>query len=158
MNDNVYSNPDTKIVERYDSTYFDYFTYLAIGFVYVCFMSLLSDQILKYQGNDKSCDKNSDNNHSELEQRCVSDNYDNELKKYVLMLIAGFGGILVGGYLINQDPIYTTGGMGLGLGGLLAIIYYTIYNWGKFNKNVQLLILGVTLVALFYGSTKIYNY
>ncbi len=115
----------------YDFSSFDYFTYIAIGFIYAFLVSLLVNRILNYERVEKVCDvgkeiKIDDPQRNARGAACrkAVDEYDS--KKFFYMIIIGVVSMLGGGYLARSDPRYMTGGLGVALGGLMTIIYFTI--------------------------------
>lgn len=144
----------------------DFIIYLAIGLAYVILMSLVVDQLLGVEVVDKACsfDSLGQNAGQSVEQstnkllekygtcKAVKNTFDS--KKFVYMIVIGAISIFAGGYLAKSDPKYLTGGMGIALGGMWAIIYYTAYNWYSINRYIQLVIVGLLFAALVMGSIR----
>lgn len=144
-----------------DNSNLDYFTYITIGFVYVFFLSLLVDRLLNYDRVEQICDtKNMQYGTDQYNTRvnvCKKTTNDYDTKKFMYMVVLGVLSVLGGGYLVQSDPRYTTGGCGVALGGVISIIYYTTCNWSNINKDVRVIVLGLTFALLFYGSTRLYQ-
>ncbi len=165
-NDYPNNYPNIKgVVVAYEVQTVDYFTAIVIGFVYAFFLALLFDRILGYDRIDRLCNINNmyPLNKSDEGKRmnltaCKKAQYDYDVQKAGYMIIIGILSMLLGGYLIKQDPKYATGGMGIGVGGIFLIIYYICANWTKMSSNLQILILALTFLLLFFGSTQYYYY
>jgi len=148
---------DRDMTHMYDFSSFDYFTYIAIGFVYAFLVSLIVSRILNYDRVEKECDMKNmtiDNPQRTAHvETCRKAMNDFDSKKFFYMIIIGVLSILGGAYMAKVDHRYMTGGLGIALGGLMTIIYFTLYNWSSLGKDFQLILLGLTFVLLFYGST-----
>src|SRR6185503_14458635 len=142
---------DVLVIERdsdYEFNNFDYLTYLAIGFIYVFLLSVLIDRILNYERVEKICSTQNMQIGSEQYNEQIDDckkaiNAHNS-KKFMYMIIVGVASILGGGYLARYDDRFMTGGLGIALGGLMAVIYFTISNWNTINRDFQIVLLGLT--------------
>lgn len=152
----VYDNMNN--LSNYTYTNFNYITYLIVGFVYFYFLSLVVDKYLKIDKLEKTCDtKDLDVNSTKYKTKqdlckVLNEKYNNT--KFVYMLVLGMLSITAGGYLVRSNPRYLTSGLGVSLGGFIAIVYYTVLNWSRFGRNYQLLVLGSTLFVMVYGSVK----
>lgn len=166
--DNRMSYNDMIVIEQSDdSDYrfdFDYFTCIAIGFVYVFFLSLIVDRLLNHDLLEQVNDA--------MEQvyntkdKKYADQYNARIKehnkviaayntqKFIFMIILGVMSIMSGGYLANCDARYAMSGRGIALGGVISIIYYTAHDWTNINKDIKVIVLGLTLAFLLYGSTQ----
>lgn len=132
-----------------------------LGFVYVFFLSLLVDRLLNYDRVEQICDtKEMQYGTDQYKTRlnvCKKVNSEYDTKKFMYMVVLGVMSVMGGAYMVQSDPKYTTGGAGVALGGMISIIYYTTYNWSNINKDVRVIVLGLTFALLFYGSTRLYQ-
>jgi hypothetical protein len=147
--------PDT--LQEYDYSHFDFVTYMAIGIIYILFLAFILDRFLSYDRVENVCrvkdEKPGSAQFNAKREECRNAVNDYDYKKFLYMLVIGFVSVFGGCCLARADPRYMTAGMGIALGGFIGIIYYTIYNWSSISKNIQVLILGLTLAVLLYGST-----
>ena len=75
-----------------------------------------------------------------------------DTKKYSIMVVIGIIGIILGTHFAKKNR---DAGMGIALGGLFCVIYYTVYNWRNINELAKLVISGGSLASLIYASSKI---
>jgi Na+/proline symporter len=140
----------------YGYGYSDGLIYLTIGVVYFLFLQLLVDRFLGYEKIEKSCtSKNIINNPDEYGKLCTKLRDEFELKKYVYMVVLGALSMGGGLYLAKSDKTYLVGGCGLALGGLWAMIWFTLINWSRLNRNFQFLILGLVLISMLARSAHL---
>jgi len=154
-------NTQTQQNTYYSDYHFDsasYYIYMTIAFVYVFFMSLLVDRLLDYDRIDKMCSFTGlvGSDYATRLVACNQAKKDYEVKKFTYMIMIGVLSIFGGTVLASTDKKYATGGWGISTGGIMLVIYYTIVNWSLLDKNVQIGVLGTTLIALFYGSTMLF--
>jgi len=136
--------------------YSDGLIYLTIGIVYFLFLQLLVDRFLGYEKIEKVCTlKNIISDPDGHGKLCTKLNDDYELKKYVYMVVLGALSMGGGLYLAQSDEMYLVGGCGLALGGLWSMLWYTLINWSRLNRNFQFLILGLVLISMLGRSTHL---
>jgi hypothetical protein len=142
-----------------DSYSINTFIYLTVGFIYVVLLSLIIDKILQSEKIDELCLSKGDDLDKPLTElkykKCREMQKQNEKKKFTYMVSIGIASILIGGYVVQNNPTYSIGGLGVGLGGAMTVIYYTIKHWSDFDTNYQILILLIAFIGLIYGSAKL---
>ena len=126
------------------------FLILAIGFIQVFFSSKLSTKI--FEENSKSC---SDFKYDTPEYKSCHKDYtqnksDQDTKKFVFMMIVGIISLMI---VYNLDANNTIR-YGVGLGGLMTIIYALFMNWSSMNETIRLCVLGVSFVSLLYIGSR----
>jgi len=141
-----------------------YYLYIVIGVVFAFFVSLLVDRFLDYEKIEKKCDTNNIGdlmyNTEQYKKRkadCDPIKKDYDTKKFVYMVVIGIFGLFIGSYLAAQDPAFAIGGSGVAFGSSMLVIYYTVVNWSLIQKDLQIVVLGLAFLALFYGSIRIYE-
>lgn len=154
---------DSSIIDQERNPNFytsSYLIYITIAFVYAFFLALLVDRLLNYDDNvEKVCDVSNLTGQEYIDRnqvcRDAQKKYDSQ--KFVYMIIIGVLSIFGGIFLVKYDTDYTTGGMGVTLGGVALILYYTLANWSMLNRDLQVTVLGLTFFILFFGSLTIYK-
>lgn len=77
---------------------------------------------------------------------------DANFKNHMILIIIAFIGIL------GSSAIQThSTKVGVGLGGIFTLIIALVGYWHKYNENVKLLILGLSLALLMFLSIKLYS-
>lgn len=143
----------------------DFLLYITIAIVYVTLMSMVIDRFLNIEGINDRCEFRLRANMSEEEQAAEDErqkNCDDMRREYrdkyfAYNVTLGVASMLVGGYAIMQNDSYATAGAGVALGGTLAVIYNTILNWHRITTDLKIVIMAVALVAMVYGSVKLYD-
>ena len=124
---------------------------LPIGLVYAVLLSKTYD----YAANPVVLDCDNTNLKNCYEVKKEIEKYDNT-KKFFFMLIFGLVGLVIAIYLINKSPDYYLQALGIGFGGFILILYYTIGNLYLVKEFAQILILFGMLVALLTGAYYVY--
>lgn len=84
------------------------------------------------------------------------DVYQDVYNKHLMYItVLSVLGLLVGGSLYNSGRDTMVVGSGLALGSALVLGYSIFYNWTYINTDVRIVLLGGTIGALGYGSTKL---
>jgi hypothetical protein len=140
---------------------FNYLFYVVISFVYAGFLCVLVDRILDSEGLEKNCSykniiKYDTAEYTARTEKCTKLKKEFENKKFVYLMALGVLSIIGGISAARASPEYCTGGAGIAVGGMLVIFYETLINWYDLRTDAKILMLGVSLIALFYGSTKYY--
>lgn len=137
----------------------DYYTYLAIAFIYAFFMALFVDKLLNFDQVEKVCEAPNTTGSVSTDkiQACKKAQDEYNTRKLTYMIILGVCSVFGGAFLAGSNKMYETGGCGVATGGSLLILYYTAMNWKRFDKNVQLAILGLSFIVMFYGSIHAYQ-
>ena len=73
-------------------------------------------------------------------------------KKFVILLAAG-----VAGAIMASQVAAPAASVGVGIGGVLTVLYATYVYWSHFNEIMKLGATGVSLAALIYTSIKFYH-
>jgi len=156
------------------SNYIPYFFGVPIAVLYGIFFTKLLNIMFNYEEVNNQCDgiqkytdsKNNSNGfryigsqmteeYKQCRDKRKEDIESIELKKFNIMMIIGFIGIIVG-VILHKQNIFGGGmsiaGAGLGVGGVLTIIYYIILHWRKMNDKKRLFISGGILSSLIYAS------
>jgi hypothetical protein len=161
MNYEIMQN--TQVSRSSSVSNFDYMIYVTIGIIYAVFISLLVDRSLNYDKVENTCDqiynksyRNNLDTSDDPKSECNKVTEDFHSRKYLAMIVVGVLSVFGGAYLGASNPMYATGGYGVALGGLYSIIFYTMYNWQNIDKDMKVVVLGLTLAGLFYGSIKLF--
>lgn len=141
-----------------------YWFNLPVALLFGIFFSKLYDYLNKYDKIKSLCGdtykrnqfkvSNIDDIEREREESCydnkrkLEDNYDD--KKLVYMLVVGLAGIILGAVLINRRSAI---GVGVGMGGMLTMVYFLFSNWTRINSLYQIVSIGAILASLMYGSS-----
>jgi len=164
-----YFNPmnDSVVVIEETETKIDSYCiliYITIAFVYAIFLSLLVDRILNYDRVEKVCNvsimpyfNKSEEESPDKFKMCQDAKKEYDTQKFIYMIVLGLLSLFGGAFLARYDNNYTTGGMGVALGGIFLILYYTVANWTMLNRNLQTVVLGLTFAILFIGSMFMYQ-
>lgn len=75
-----------------------------------------------------------------------------DTKKFYVLLAAGVLGVIVASQL--KIPAAS---VGIGIGGVLSVLYATYVYWSHFNEVMKLGAIGFSLVSLLYTSVKLYQ-
>jgi hypothetical protein len=129
----------------------EYFMYVTIAIVYVTLLMMVIDRVMGFDVMDKRIDNEEDFIRKDVLRKELDD------KKFMYQVAAGAISLLGGSYVVATSNNYDTFGLGVGLGGLFTVIYTTIGNWDRFGSNTKIGVLGATLLALGYGSSKMYG-
>lgn len=84
------------------------------------------------------------------ERRVKLDNLDT--KKFIILMVIGILGTIVGGIIKTKATK-----IGIGLGGIITIVYAISMYWGNMNEKVKVLVTGTGLALLIYLSIKLYQ-
>jgi hypothetical protein len=133
---------------------------ITIALIYPYFFHKLIDKVMGYDKVNDMCDnvKYSEGgfNESSEHKQCVASKkqqLDNmELKRHVTFLIVALLSILVSS-MIRQKSTK----VGVGMGGVFLLIIALCMYWSNYNETAKLVILGLSLVAVIYVSTKMYS-
>lgn len=73
-------------------------------------------------------------------------------KKHIFLLIIGLVAVIASGLIKTKSTK-----MGLGLGGLLSLLYAISTHWYHYNDRTRLAILGISLIIFFVLSIRLYQ-
>lgn len=75
-----------------------------------------------------------------------------DFKKHLTLVIVGIIGIILSGVIKAKAPK-----VGLGLGGLLTLIYGLFVYWKNYKDTTKLIILGISFIVLILLSIRLYS-
>lgn len=145
------------------STNLTYLFNVPVALLFAFFFSKLYDYLNKYDEINSMCGVYKRNQFKayeidDIEREREESCYDNKNKlennygdkKLVYMLIVGLVGIILGAVLIHRKSDI---GVGVGMGGMLTMIYFLFSNWSRMNSLYQIVSIGAILASLIYGSS-----
>jgi len=140
---------------------FNYLFYIVIAFVYAGFLITLVDRLLDSERIEKVCSWNNllkltGTEYTSANDKCkkIRKTFDNT--KYCYLITLGLLSIAGGITAVHSDPSFCTGGAGIAVGGVFIVLYETLAYWNEIRNDVKIFMLGIALLALFYGSTRYY--
>lgn len=125
--------------------------YIAIAIIYATFMSLSVDTIIQDE-KDILCNTDSPN-YKWKSCRDARNRFDNQ--KFIMMIVIALLSLILAGITYKYVDEYQIPSLGVGLGSLFIIIFWTIRNWHNLDQNSRLVVLGTSLVVLTYGSIQL---
>lgn len=72
--------------------------------------------------------------------------------KFIMLMVIGILGIIIGGMIKTKATK-----IGIGLGGVITIIYAISMYWGHMDEKVKVIVTGLGLALLIYLSIKLYQ-
>lgn len=75
-----------------------------------------------------------------------------EFNKHVILILIGLMGVFSACFVHTHSTK-----LGLGLGGILTLLTALMTYWSKYNENMKLVILGVSLSIFVYLSARLYD-
>jgi len=161
------------MIDIKDNSYIPKLFIIPIAVLYGVFFTKLLNIIYGYEEINNQCNnipkyletgKNQLAQYNKMYQVCEDKKNkeikDLELKQFNIMMVIGFIGIIVGVALHKQNIIggnMYIAGAGLGIGGVMTLVYYIIMNWTNMNDKKRVVISGGILFSLIYASYKLLN-
>jgi hypothetical protein len=150
-------------VSNVKDTEFNYLFYIVIAFVYAGFLITLVDRLLNSEKLEKECSwdrllKHTGTEYTSANDKCKKMRKEFDNKKFIYLITAGLLSIAGGITAAHSNPSFCTGGAGVAVGGVFIVLYETLANWHDLRNDVKIIMLGLSLLALFYGSTRYYLY
>lgn len=152
---------------------------LAIAILYPFFFNKLTKQIIGYDKIDGMCDKynkysdyfvlnswSTFDRHSEKEKQPTHEEIEAkkcrderrelldkaDLHSHLFMIFVALAGIFATSFVSTNSTK-----LGLGLGGVLSLIFTISMTWYKYGEMVKLVVLGLSLLFVIFFSVRLYN-
>jgi hypothetical protein len=106
-------------------------------------------QVLDYNNNNKN-NKNPEYSTCYNERRIKLGKLDTT--KFIMLMVIGILGIIAGGMIKTKATK-----IGIGLGGIITIIYAISMYWNHIDEKVKVIVTGSGLALLIYLSIKLYQ-
>lgn len=123
-----------------------------IAILHPFFFTLLVDKYSGYNEIDEKCDKipfSLDDKTKPLRDACNAKRDQVGLNKHLILIGIAFASIIISVAISSKVTK-----SGIGLGGLLLLVYTLVTYWRKYGDNMRLAIIGVSLLLTILISTK----
>lgn len=124
----------------------------AIAFLYPFFFSKLTDNITGYNTISNMCDKISYPDSMNCYNTRAEKIKQPKLKKHVILVVIALFGIILSGFIKTKSTK-----LGLGLGGLITLIYTITMYWDNYDETIKLVILGCSFLIVLWLSVRLYS-